>query len=261
MKKLAFISEPRKHKALGYVLENFLTMLPDDWNIQINYGLNNLEYIKKVIKNSKVISSANSKDRIILKNLNVDNLTHREESDLLRTVEFYNNLKGDILLKFECDTILCPNSKHKIDDFLHFKYIGGYWGNKLYPLNKPYPTLKPGGAYAPAYGGPQTLPLNGGLSLRNKSTIINIIQTYFKEYVKSEKTYSEDYFFTEYIGNRPLTKEVISFSIDNGYITPLNGEAPFGLHKPWVNKGNAYSAIKEICPEVTILESLQQIEN
>ena len=106
MKKLAFISEPRKHKALGYVLENFLTMLPDDWNIQINYGLNNLEYIKKVIKNSKVISSANSKDRIILKNLNVDNLTHREESDLLRTVEFYNNLEGDILLKFECDTIV-----------------------------------------------------------------------------------------------------------------------------------------------------------
>ena len=42
---------------------------------------------------------------------------------------------------------------------------------------------------------------------------------------------------------------------------PINDKAPFGLHKPWVNKGNAYSAIKEICPEVTILESLQQIEN
>ena len=38
MKKLAFISEPRKHKALKFVLENFLTILPKDWNIQINHG-------------------------------------------------------------------------------------------------------------------------------------------------------------------------------------------------------------------------------
>ena len=260
MKKLAFISEPRKHKALKFVLENFLTILPKDWDIQINHGLNNLEYIKETINSSRIISNADSENRIILHNLNIDNLSHKDESDLLRTVEFYNNLKGDILLKFECDTILCPNSKHKIDDFLHLKYIGGYWGNELYPLDKPYPTLKPGGAYAHAYGGPQTLPLNGGLSLRNKSTMINIIQMHLKEYIKSEKAYSEDYFFTEYIGNRPLCKEVISFSIDNGYIAPLNGKAPFGLHKPWANKGNAYASIKRACPEVVTLESLQQIE-
>ena len=259
MRKLAFISEPRKHKALKFVLENFLTILPKDWNIQINHGLNNLEYIKEVINNSKIISSANLENRIILHNLNISNLSHKEESDLLRTVEFYNDLKGDILLKFECDTILCPNSKYKIDDFLQFKYIGGYWGNKLYPLDKPYPTLKPGGAYAAAYGGPQTLPLNGGLSLRHKDTMINIIQTYLKEYKESEKAYSEDYFFTEYMGNRPLSKEVISFSIDNGYIAPLNGESPFGLHKPWADKGNAYASIKWACPEVVTLESLQQV--
>ena len=259
MKKLAFISEPRKHKALGYVLENFLTMLPDDWNIQINYGLNNLEYIKKVIKNSKVISSANSKDRIILKNLNVDNLTHREESDLLRTVEFYNNLEGDILLKFECDTILCPNSQYKIDDFLHLDYIGGYWGTQLYPLDEQYPKLQPNGAYVKAYNGPMTLCLNGGLSLRKKSVMIDIINTYFEEYFQSGKTYSEDYFYSEYI-TKPLTREVISFSIDNGYISPLNGKAPFGYHKPWTNKGNAYMDIKCSCPEVMTLESLQQIE-
>ena len=60
MKKLAFISEPRKHKALKFVLENFLTILPKDWNIQINHGLNNLEYIKEIINSSKIISNANS---------------------------------------------------------------------------------------------------------------------------------------------------------------------------------------------------------
>ena len=86
MKKLAFISEPRKHKALKFVLENFLTILPKDWNIQINHGLSNLEYIKKVISTSKIISNASLENRIILHNLNINNLSHKEESDLLRTV-------------------------------------------------------------------------------------------------------------------------------------------------------------------------------
>ena len=38
-------------------------------------------------------------------------------------------------------------------------------------------------------------------------------------------------------------------------------EAPFGVHKPWANKGKAYEDIKKVCPEVEVLESLQQIEN
>ena len=33
MKKIAFITEPRKHKALKYVLENFLNILPEEWFI------------------------------------------------------------------------------------------------------------------------------------------------------------------------------------------------------------------------------------
>jgi hypothetical protein len=102
--------------------------------------------------------------------------------------------------------------------------------------------------------------MNGALSIRNKKTMINIIENNFKNYINSGKPYVDDYFFSEFI-NKPLTKEVISFSIDNGYISPLNDEAPFGLHKPWANKGNAYENIKRVCPEVIILESLQIIEN
>ena len=49
MKKTAFLSEPRKHKALKFVLENFLSILPEEWYIQINYGTHNLDYIKSMI--------------------------------------------------------------------------------------------------------------------------------------------------------------------------------------------------------------------
>lgn len=243
------------------MLENFLSILPKEWDIQINHGVENIDYIKNIINTSKIISNAYSEDRIILNNLKVKGLTHKEESSLSTSVDFWNSIKGDLLLKFECDTILCPNSKYKIGDFEKFEYIGGYWGNQLYhPLDAPYPTLKPGGDYHAPYNGPQVLPMNGALSIRNKKTMINIIENNFENYINSGKPYVDDYFFSEFI-NKPLTKEVISFSIDNGYISPLNDEAPFGLHKPWANKGNAYENIKRVCPEVIILESLQIIEN
>ena len=53
----------------------------------------------------------------------------------------------------------------------------------------------------------------------------------------------------------PTTKEVLSFSIDNGYMAPLDMKPPFALHKPWgVNpaKGHGlfYNRIKETIDQV-----------
>ena len=243
MKKVAFISEPRKHRAFKFVLENFLSVLPEEWGIQVNHGTENIDYLKKIIDESKIISESN---RISLYNLGVKNMTHKDESDLLRTEKFYDNIDGDLLLKFECDSILCPNSEYKISQFEKYDYIGGYWGSNLYSLDDLYPRSKP---------------MNGGLSLRNKNVMVDLIKKYFDDYLASEKTWSEDYFFSEYI-EKPLTRDVITFSIDNGYISPLEMKAPFGLHKPWgttPSKGHgvAYQDIKRVCPEVEELRSLQ----
>tara|TARA_X000001382_G_scaffold24809_1_gene15419 strand:- start:1373 stop:2176 length:804 start_codon:yes stop_codon:yes gene_type:complete len=259
MKKIAFLTEPRKHKALEFVLQNFISVLPSDWKIQVNHGVQNLDYLKSIIDKNEVISNSNSAGRLSLYNLGVENLTHKDESDLLRTENFWDNVDGDLLLKFECDTILCPNSEYKISDFEKYDFIGGYWGNQLYPLDEQYPKYKPN---SPIKN--EILPMNGALSLRNKKVMMDIIKNNFEEYVKSNKTYSEDYFFSEYIDN-PITRDVITFSIDNGYIEPLDMKAPFGVHKPWGTNsakghGRAYDKIKKVCPEVEILKSLQSIE-
>jgi hypothetical protein len=100
--------------------------------------------------------------------------------------------------------------------------------------------------------------MNGGLSLRHKKSMIHCIETYLPEYLKSGKPYSEDYFYSEYLP-KPLTRDVINFSIDNGYIAPVNNEVPYGLHKPWNNKGNAYNVLKDLCPEIETLKQLQYI--
>jgi len=249
MKRVAFLTEPRKHKAFKFVLENFLSVLPEEWYIQINHGTHNIDYLKSIIGQSETISKADSKNRLSLYNLGVDNMTHQDESNLLRSEKFYDNIDGDLLLKFECDTILCPNSEYKISQFEKYDYIGGYWGSDLCALDNLYPRPRP---------------MNGGLSLRKKDVMIDIIKNYFDDYFKSDKPYSEDYFFSEYTA-KPIARDVITFSIDNGYIEPLDMKAPFGVHKPWgttpaKGHGRAYEKIKEICPEVEILKSLQGIE-
>ena len=58
MKKIAFLTEPRKHKALEFVLQNFISVLPSDWKIQVNHGVQNLDYLKSIIDKNEVISNS-----------------------------------------------------------------------------------------------------------------------------------------------------------------------------------------------------------
>ncbi len=259
IKKVAFITEPRKHPALSFVLENFMSILPNEWNFVINHGTENLDYIKSIIDNSPIISNLSSNNRITFNNLNVNNLQHEDESNLSKTEKFWDDLNGDLLLKFECDTILCPNSPYKIQDFEKHDFIGGYWGTELYyPLDEKYPTLKTCGTYSKPYNGPQVLPMNGALSLRKKDVMVDIIRNHLKKYTEDDKPYVDDYFFSEYV-KKPTTREVITFSIDNGYISPLDGKAPFGVHKPWGNKGGAWENLRKVCPEIETLRRLNGV--
>jgi hypothetical protein len=48
-KYTAIIIEPRKHKALTFVLTNFLENLSNEWDFIIFHGINNSEYIKNIL--------------------------------------------------------------------------------------------------------------------------------------------------------------------------------------------------------------------
>jgi hypothetical protein len=143
--------------------------------------------------------------------------------------------------------MLCPNSEHKVEDFEHFDYIGGYWGNYRYLLlDNDYSKV-----------------MNGGLSLRKKSFMLDIIKNELQPYLDRGGNPCEDYFVTDRIRNKPKVKDVLNFSIDNGYMYPLNDKAPFGLHKPWgttLSRGHGkyYDEIKKVCPDVEELERLNK---
>jgi len=191
----AIIVEPRKHKALSYVLHNFLINLSDNWNIIIMCGNNNKEFIENILENELY----SFEERITLINLNVDNLTIDEYNNLLKSKDFYNNIPTEIFLIFQTDSVICEENKDLINKFINndYDYVGAPWSN--------------------AVG-------NGGLSLRKKSKMLEIIEKCPKNDI------NEDIFFANSCINtkKPSIDEAKEFSVES-----LFSEKYFGVHKPW----------------------------
>ena len=239
MSKVAVIVETRKHKALPFVLNNVMSVLPEDWDLQIFHGSNNLDYIDEVISENPYLGGRD----FFCNDLEIDTITADDSSlEIMLTEDFWNKVVGETVLYFECDTMLCPNSEHKVEDFEHFDYIGGYWGNQLDVLDNDYSKV-----------------MNGGLSIRKKSFMLDIIKNELQPYLDRGGNPCEDYFVTDRIRTKPKVRDVLNFSIDNGYMYPLDDKAPFGLHKPWganpaKGHGKYYNEIKKVCEDVEKLE-------
>jgi hypothetical protein len=198
----AVIVEPRKHKALQYVLENFLNNLSEDWSFIIFHGNLNLEFITNIINNklSKHIH------RISLKKVNIDNLTIDEYNNLLKyNKEFYNCIPTEIFLIFQTDSIIFEKYKNLINYFLHYDYVGAPWSHS--PCNK------------------NECVGNGGLSIRKKSKMLEIMEK------QGKNEYPEDVYFSCYdsvLIHKPKPNDASFFSIEEVF-----SEVSFGCHKPW----------------------------
>jgi hypothetical protein len=200
-KYTAIIIEPRQHKALFYVLNNFLTNLSDDWGFVIFHGNNNYEYVKNIVNN---LNEIYLNREINLINLNVDNLTNVEYTEFLKKEELYSHIDTETFLIFQTDSMILKENKDKINLFLHYDYVGAPWC-----INK-----KVG---------------NGGFSLRKKTKMLEII----KDKGDSDSHDNEDYYFSLNIHDNicycvPEYEEAQEFSVETVfYLTP------FGIHNCW----------------------------
>ena len=243
MSKVAVIVDTRKHKAFPFVLSNVMSILPDEWKLQIFHGSDNYDYINDIMLGDDFLSGV--KNKTTFTNLNIESISADDSSlEIMLTEDFWNQVVGETVLYFECDSMLCPNSEYKVEDFEHFDYIGGYWGNTLGTLDSKYERV-----------------MNGGVSIRKKSFMLDIIKNELQPYLDRGGNPCEDYFVTDRIRTIPTFREVLTFSIDCGYMYPLNNKAPFGVHKPWgvspsKGHGRYYNEIKRVCYEVEQLEKL-----
>jgi len=217
----AVIIEFRQHKALSYVLNNFLENLSNEWNFIIFHGNLNKDFVKEIIDTKLNIY----KERITTFHIYYNNLFPYEYSKLLiNETIIYDNIPTETFLLFQADTIIIKKNKDFINDFLKYDYVGAPWGC-----------------------GPNDVG-NGGLSLRKKSKMLEIIE---KENVE-RRNEPEDVFFSrsEKVSlYKPNPLEASRFSIEN-FIGCGN---PFGCHKAWsccINFCNEH-------PEIVQLMALQ----
>jgi|LakMenEpi03Aug12_release.lakeMendotaPanAssembly.Ray.scaffolds.fasta_scaffold78403_2 hypothetical protein len=202
----AVIVEPRKHKALPYVLENFLNNLSEDWSFIIFHGNLNLEFINNIITKKLSIH----KHRIRLINLNVNNLTVEGYNKLFKYCKkFYNYIPTETFLVFQTDSIIFEKHKHLINNFLNYDYVGAPWNHVIDGKDK------------------NECVGNGGLSLRKKSKMLEIMEK------QGKNKYPEDIYFSCYdsvLIHKPKLDEASLFSVEE-----IFSEISFGCHRPWCN--------------------------
>lgn len=230
----AVMVEPREHKALKFVLRNFLTNLDNRWNILIYHGTENKDFVLDVKEDL-----FNYKHRIKLKSLNVSNMNIDIYNRLVFSPEFYHNIPTEMFLIFQSDTMICSKSKNNIYDFMQYDYVGAPWSLNFSFIKKGFEVG------------------NGGLSLRRKNKSLEIIEKCVKN-----KNYArlgnEDMVFSRACRridvHKPDAVHAQVFSVESVF-----NNHSFGIHKAWEYMTKTeYDQMKFNCPDIDILRGLSE---
>jgi hypothetical protein len=245
----AVIIEPRKHKALEFVLTNFMTNLNSDWDFVIFHGTENQEFIEDII-NTKLSEHI---PRITMVNMGVKNLTREQYSLMFYDETMYKYIPTEVFLIFQTDSMIFAKNKDKINDFLQYDYVGAPW-----PKDS-------GGLHAKAEVG------NGGLSLRRKSKMLELLShkdTFDKnllgpniEYYYLGKYPVEDLYFCGYLTptvtvNKPDFNKAKEFSIE-----AIINDEPFGVHQCWSKYNLKTHDLKMLIDKYPELNTLISLNN
>jgi hypothetical protein len=132
---------------IEFLIRNSIFKLGPKWSHTIVCGSYNYDYVYNICKNI-------SNDITII-NTNIQNMTQNEYNNYLLTINFWEQFYGEKLLIYQEDSIIF---KHNIDDFLDYDFIGA-----------PFPKYN---------NDTPNLVGNGGLSIRSKSKILEILKNY-----------------------------------------------------------------------------------
>lgn len=192
----AVILEFRESDEILPIIKNHMYFLNHGskikWGLQIFHCNENERYIKK-----KLSSIPN----IHYTNYGENSIKDREDySNILKKKDFWQKVNGEKILIFQTDSLLI---KFGIQEFIDYDYVGAPW-------SKPKDGVYVG---------------NGGLSLRSKSKMINIIDKY-----SDDDNNLEDIFFSIHInefGTSPNLEKAKTFSVEDIYY-----DDPIGIHVP-----------------------------
>lgn len=231
-KRVALIIETRPATVLPALLIHMISVLPPQWVVKM-VGTN--ESFAPV-KQSRALGYHIQSTKLQLVDLpDYYPMTDQETvSQTLTNITFYRDFMApaEWILMFQTDSIMCAASEQSVDDWVakNYSWVGAPW-------------------FPDVYGG------NGGLSLRNVSAIVNLLE---QEQRPEKYRQWEDMWLSEKLDkSAAIGADEVSFSVESMYY-----ERPLGYHlrgsgklldaKVWGNKTRKRQ-ILEYCPEVKVV--------
>ena len=211
---------------LEFLIRNTIIKLGNKWCHTIVCGNLNYDFIKNMC------STISNKIKIIKTNYN--NLFPSDYSRFLSSVDFWNLFEGEKILIYQEDSIIF---KKNVDDFIKWDYIGAPW-----PENQNDTKCGVG---------------NGGISLRTKSIMIQVINTIRIDDVKmNESTLDymkntnstcspEDVYFCKTMEDYSIGLLADRKSATNFSTESILNKNSFAGHNFWINDENWIERIFE----------------
>lgn len=200
----AIMIEPREHPAMRFVLHNYFQGLDSRWNFILYHGIDNEYWLKNMVK---TVFSSNM-NRITFRMININNLTLDQYSSIMVSEQFIQTIPTEMFLIFQTDSMICMPYKDTIYDYMKYDYVGAPWHETIRPPWKTHVG-------------------NGGLSLRRKSKMLEIVRNI--QYIPG---YPEDMYFSEGCDTlgmkKPGWEKAKEFAIE----TQMSAKS-FGVHKSW----------------------------
>ena len=222
---IAVIVENRTIDLLVTVVHNINYNIPSSWPIQIFHNKKNEQFIQ-----SSSLAPLISSGKIFLTLLDVS-YDKNETNQLLTNPKFWQQVRGEKILFFQIDSIMCSNSPHKITDFLQYDYVGA----PSPPMNFPFSeTIFVG---------------NGGFSLRSRSKLLALIA-----HLSYDLAIAEDVWYGVNLhrvnGTVATFETAMRFAVEYVYY-----ERPLAIHKS--TSCAIFEKLFKTCPEAQIIMAEQ----
>lgn len=232
---------------MSYVVRNAQQVLGPSWIIMISSSSDIIPKLRKVIAQDETINP--SRVEYISFEQNITSAS--DYNNIVKNPSLWKRFKGDFVLFFQTDSVLCSKSPYKVEDFFAFDYIGGFTPEHERYLSR---CKKIPNCYS-----------NGGLSLRRISSAIKVFDLippapFFPCNAGKQDNpefWDEDMYLFEGISRLGVPMPDQNFSLAQHFaFSTWNGPSyvTFGGHK--VTKGKDTKQFRAFCPEYAELEEI-----
>jgi hypothetical protein len=221
------IVEFREFPHIEFIIRNTIYRLGVKWSHTVICGNANYEMVNNICK------SISNNIKII--KLDLENMTQNEYSHFLMTPKFWNLLKGEKIFIYQEDSFVFKNN---IDEFIDYDYIGA-----PFPKNVDDTPNSVG---------------NGGLSLRTKSIMLDIISkfpfekcTFNSSTIKYMKLVNLEYPPEDVYFSKCMQENIIGIVADWNTASSFSSESiynpnSFAGHKFWLSNKNWKKQLKKL---------------